>query len=93
MHEIKKSKEVLLVKMVSGNTFTSLHNHIKITTKLYSNHHSEPSEIKLNGSHTTTELKKKHIETGRRGKGEEWAGPHPCVVDKNQKEYLRNKGS
>ena len=45
--------------MVSGNTFTSLHNHIKITTKLYSNHHSEPLEIKLNGSSTTMELKKK----------------------------------
>ena len=33
--------------------------HIKITTKLENNHHSEPPEINLNGSHTTTELKKK----------------------------------
>ena len=37
----------------------SVHNHIKITTKIQ-NHHLEPSEIELNGSVTTTELKKLH---------------------------------
>ena len=36
----------------------SLHNHIKITTKLYNNHHLEQSEIKLNGNLTTMGLKK-----------------------------------
>ena len=39
---------------------TSSHNHIKITPKIQNNHHSEPSDIKLNGSLTTTELKKPH---------------------------------
>ena len=39
---------------------TSSHNHNKITIKIYNNHHSEPSEIKLNGSLITTELKKPH---------------------------------
>ena len=39
---------------------TSSHNHIKITTKIWNNHHSEPLEIKLNGSLTTIELKKPH---------------------------------
>ena len=32
----------------------SLHNHIKITTKLENNHHSELAEIEVNGSLTTT---------------------------------------
>ena len=47
-------------------------------------HHSEPTEIELNGSLTTTELKKPHpfrlaggVQT-RNG-----LVPHPCVVDKN----------
>ena len=38
----------------------SSHNHIKITTKIQNNHHSELSEIDLNGSLTTMELKKPH---------------------------------
>ena len=43
-----------------GQTWlTSLHNN-KITTKIQNNHHSEPTKIKLNGSLTTTELKKPH---------------------------------
>ena len=59
---------------------TSSHNHIKITTKLLNNHHSEPSEIEL----TTTELKKPH--PSRLVEGEETRQglvPHPHVVDKN----------
>ena len=32
----------------------------QITTKIQNHHHSEPSEIELNGSLTTTELKKPH---------------------------------
>ena len=42
---------------------TSSHNLIKITTKLENNHFPEPSEIELNGSLTTTELKKPHLST------------------------------
>ena len=38
----------------------SLHNHIRITTKIQNNHHSEESETELKGSLTTTELKKPH---------------------------------
>ena len=37
--------------------FTQTH---RITTKIQNNHHSEPSEIELNGSLTTIELKKPH---------------------------------
>ena len=38
----------------------SLHNHIKITAKIQHNHHAGMSEMELNGSLTTTELKKPH---------------------------------
>lgn len=43
-----------------GKQFVFLHNHIKITTKLLNNHHSEPSKIELNGYLTITDLKKPH---------------------------------
>ena len=62
----------------------SLHNHIKITTKVQNNQHSETSEIELNGSLTTTELKKPH--PSRLVGGVQMLDglvPHPCVVDKN----------
>ena len=38
----------------------SSHNHIQITTKIQNHHHSGMSEITLNGSLTTIELKKQH---------------------------------
>ena len=38
----------------------SSHNHFKITTKIENNHHSELSEIELNMSLITMELKKPH---------------------------------
>ena len=60
---------------------TSLHGHIKITTKIKNSHHSELSEIKLNRSLTTTELNKPHP-FSRRGTDMEWVGPSPHVVDK-----------
>ena len=72
----------------------SSHNHIKITTKLQTKDHSQLSEIELNGNVTTTELKKPH-QSRRVGDAEmqnRWV-PHPCMVDKNQEGYLRNKGS
>ena len=48
-----------------------------MVTKMWSNGHSEPSEIDLNGSLTTTELKRPHpsIQTGERGADMERAGP------------------
>ena len=60
------------------------HNYIKITTELYNNRHSEPSEIELNGSLTTTELKKPHP-SRQVGDTEMQKGlvPHSYVVDKN----------
>ena len=60
-----------------------LHN-IKITTKLYNNHHSKLSEIKLNGSPTTMELKKPHPSRPLGG-AEMPKGlvPYPHLLDKN----------
>ena len=63
---------------------SSSHNHIKITAKIENNHHSEPSQIELNGSLTTTQLTKPH--PSRLVGGMEMQNrlvPHPCVVDKN----------
>ena len=62
----------------------SLHNHIKITTEIQNNHHSELSEIKLNGSPTTTELQKpcpSRLVGGMRTQNR--LVPHLGVVDKN----------
>ena len=63
--------------------FTSSHNHIKITSEIQNNHHSELSGTELNRSLTTMELKKPH--PPRLGGVEMQNGliPHPCVVDKN----------
>ena len=41
-------------------------NHIKITTKLQNNHHSESPDNQLNGSPTTKDIKKKPVEMGKR---------------------------
>ena len=62
----------------------SFPTHIKITTKLQNSHHSEPSEIKLNGSLTSMELKKPHP-SRLVGRVELWNSlvPHSCQVDKN----------
>ena len=62
----------------------SSYNHIKITAEIYNNHHTEQSEIKLNGILTTMELKKPCSSTPLEGV-EMWNGsvPHPRVVDKN----------
>ena len=63
---------------------TSLYNHIKITSEISNSHHSELSEIKLNGSLTITELKKPHPSRLVRSM-DTWNRlvPHPLVVDKN----------
>ena len=61
-----------------------MHNHIKITNKIWNNHHVEPSEIELNGNLTTTELKKPHA--SRLVGGVEMLNGlvlYPPVVDKN----------
>lgn len=48
----------------------SLHNYIKIKTKIENSHHSEHSEIQGELSLTTMELKKiTPIQTGSRGAG------------------------
>ena len=75
---------VHLKKIYLKFPLTFSHNHIKITTKIQNNHHSEPSEIELNGSLTTTELKKPHISRLIEGV-HTWNGlvPHPHEVDKN----------
>ena len=61
-----------------------LHNIIKMTTNIQNNHHSELSEIKLNGSPTTMKLKEPHP-SRLVGAVEMYNGlvPHPHVVDKN----------
>ena len=46
---------------------TSSPNHIKITSTLQNNHHSELPEIWLNGSPTTRELKKKPQQDWKEG--------------------------
>ena len=57
---------------------TSSHHHIKIAN------HSEPSEIELNGSLTTTELKKPHPSRLVGGvQTENGLVSHPRVVDKS----------
>ena len=60
------------------------HNHIKITTEIENNCHSQPSEIKSNGSLTAMELKKPHP-SGLVGEAQMLNGlvTHPCVIDKN----------
>ena len=65
------------------NTVHLLAYHIKTTTQLQSNHHSQPPEIELNGSLTTAELKKPHP-SRLIGVAEMWnrLGPNPCMVDK-----------
>ena len=63
---------------------TSLHNYIKITSKIQNNHHSELSEIELNGSLTAAELMKSHPSTLVRGaQTQNGLVPLPLVVDKN----------
>ena len=70
-----------LVKMAAE---ADMAHHIKITTKLQKNHHSEPSEIELNGSLTTMELQKPHPSTLVGGAQTRYSlVPHLCVVDKN----------
>ena len=64
----------------------------KMTTELQNNYHSKSSE-KLCGSPTTKQLKKSHLFRRRTGRDEEWGVLHPCVVDKNWKQYLGSKGS
>ena len=62
------------------NMLVSSHNHIKITPKLQNNHYSILPEIKMNGSPTTTELKKKLLQDcqeGQRGGDADLAGPTP----------------
>ena len=71
----------------------SLHNHIKITTKTYNNYHWFLSEIELNRSLTTTELRKPHpsrliggVQTWNR------LVPYPCVVNKNSGGISQERG-
>ena len=72
----------------------SSHNHIKITTKIENHHHSELSEIELNGSLTTRELKKPHP-SRLAGGVETWNGlvPHPRVGEKIWEGYLGSEES
>ena len=89
---LHQTKKLLLKKMGDfwsrwrhrQTWLASLHNHNKITTKMYNNHHSEPSEIELNGSQRTTELKKPHPSRLIGGaKMPNGLVPHSCVVDKS----------
>ena len=61
------------------------HNPNKTATKIENNHHSEPSENKLNERLATTELKKPHPSYRLVGGVELLNGlvPHPHVVYKN----------
>ena len=66
---------------------TFSHNHINITTKIQNNHHSEPSEIELNGSLANMELKKPNPSTLVGGaQTRNRLVPHPRVVGKNSGE-------
>ena len=69
----------------TGRHGSPLHTSVsKLQTKIQNNHHSEPSEIRLNGSPTTTELKEPHP-SRLAGGVHRWDRlvPHQCVVDKN----------
>ena len=61
---------------------TTSHRHIKTTTKIWNNHQLGTSEIKLNGSLTTTELNKPHP-SRLVGGTQTWNGLAPTHVDKN----------
>ena len=61
---------------------TSLHNYIKITSKIQNNHHSELSEIELSGTLTTTELKKPRPYRLVGGAQMVVVVPHPHVLNK-----------
>ena len=66
-----------------------LHNHNKITTKIWSNHCSELTEIELNG----TELRKPHpsrLVGGAQMQNE--LVPQPHVVDKHSGGVSREQG-
>ena len=72
---------------------SSSHNHIKITTKIQNNHHSELQELKLNASLTTMELEKPH--PPRLVGGAQMAYglvPHPRVVGKHSGGISRERG-
>ena len=72
---------------------TSLHNHIKITTKIQNNNHAGMSEIKLNRSLTTMELKKPHPSKPVGGvQMKKGLIPHLCVVDKHSGEISWEQG-
>ena len=71
----------------------SLHNHIKITTKIWNNHHSGTLEIELNGSLTTMELKKPY--PPRQVGGAQMRTrlvPNTHVVDENSGEISQKQG-
>lgn len=70
----------------------SSHDHIKITSKLKNNHHSESPEIWLNRSPIIKNFKKSHIDIGRNGRDSEKADPTPCVMVKNQEVYFSCRG-
>ena len=76
-----------------GRHDSPLHSTASKTTKIENNHHSEPSEIELNGSLTTKELNHIHSdwkEGHRRGMG--WSHIHMWWI-KIWEGYLGNKES
>ena len=68
------------------------HDHIKITTKLQNDHHSEPPGISLSASPITEGLKKL-LEPGRRDRDVDHVVRQPRVVDENWEGYLSSSGS
>ena len=91
--EKRKWKDFWSRRWCGKTWLASSHNHIKITTKIQSNHHSESSEIKVNGNLTTTELKKLHS-SRLVGGVHMWNGlvSQPRVVGKNLGEISQKQG-
>ena len=76
-----------------GGHVASSHNHIIIISKIYNNHHSELSEVMLNRSLTTMELKKPHSSILVGGaQAQNGLVPHPRVLDKNLGGISREQG-
>ena len=71
---------------------TSLHNNVKITTKIQNSHHSELSEVELSRNLTTMELKKSHpsrlVESIQIGNG---LVPYHVCMERTCKNYFPSK--
>lgn len=67
----QKENYVVVQEIQNGRVNTvlaSFRENINITTKLYNTQHGEPSDIQLNNSLITKDIKRIHVKMCRRGR-------------------------